>query len=162
MNNELIMQKENFIKRKYFLDEVIPILKGFLSQNSSKFTNEESLVALNKIREHLLLLEEESSTIYKNAKSVRRQLNETCTHDILKRDCNKNIYCCCICHDYFTINDIDFDCFLIDCFDNDYYYENIIQSIILDTAKKNENFFDEFEKKILEKSDNIMVYRRTK
>lgn len=162
MNNELIIEKERLIERKNYLNDVIPVLKAFLSRNSSKFTNTESLVALKKIREHLLLLEEEASTVYLNAKSVRNQLNNTCTHDVLKREGDKNIYCCCICHDYFTINDIDFECFLIDCFENNYYFENIIWNIILDIAKRKENIFDVFEEKLLKKINNAMVYRRTK
>lgn len=162
MDNMLIMQKEKLIERRYFLNDVIPILKGFLNQNSSKFTNEESLLALNKIRQYLLTLEEEAKGIYTNSKIVRRQLNETCTHDVLKKEYGKNIYSCSICHDYFTIDDIDFDCFLTDCIENDPHADNIIWNIILDTASKGESIFDVFEEKLLDKSDNIMVYRRTK
>ena len=160
MNNKLIAEIERHRERQYVLSKVIPEIKTLLKR-SSTFTKEESIIALEKIKQHLILLENELKNGYVTAKKMRRDLHNSCTHEVLIK--NSNCYECCICGKYFIFDDIDFDTFLIDSLEVDpMNYHNLIFHIINEIATSDEDIMDVFEDRLYSKNDNLLVYRRSR
>ena len=165
MNNKLIADIERHKKRNYLLSGVVPELERLVKSNNV-FTKEESIEALNKIRDRLVLLEEELKESYVIAKKMRRELYEGCTHEALIK--RSNYYECVICGEYFMLEGINFNCFLVDSLEerSNLYY--IISCIINEIAIQDEDIFDVFENKLYEKykeydkEDNLLVYRRSR
>ena len=166
MNNKLIADIYKNEKRKDLLCELVPELEKLI-KNSSKFTKKESIEALNKIRERLVLLNEELKNTFVTARKMRWELRQACTHEaLIKRD---NYYECAICGECFKFENIDFNTFLVECLETDYYLYNVILSdIISDIAMKDEDIFDVFEDMLYERYkvhndiDNLLVYRRSR
>ena len=166
MNNKLIVDMERNKKRNYLLGHVVPELEGLI-KNCGTFTKVESIEALNKIKDKLVLLNDELKNTYVMAKRMRRELDECCIHEVLiKRD---NYYECAICGECFKFENIDFNAFLVECLETDYYLYNVILSdIISDIAMKDEDIFNVFEDMLYERYkvhndiDNLLVYRRTR
>lgn len=165
MNNKLIADIERNRKRNYLLSNIVPELE-ILVKNGSVFTKEESIKALSKIKERLILLHEELKNSYVIVKKMRRELYECCTHEaLIKRD---NYYECAICGECFMLEGINFNCFLVDSLEerSNLYY--IISCIINEIAIQDENIFDVFEDRLYEryknynKEDNLLVYRRSR
>ena len=109
MNNKLIADIERHKKRNYLLSGVVPELARLVKSNNV-FTKEESIEALNKIRDRLVLLEEELKESYVIAKKMRRELHEGCTHEALIK--RSNYYECVICGEYFMLEGINFNCLI--------------------------------------------------
>lgn len=166
MNNKLISDIYKNDKRKDLLCKVVPELEKLI-KNSSKFTKKESIEALNKIRDRLVLLQSELKNTFVIARKMRWELRQVCTHEVLiKKD---NYYECAICGECFKLENIDFNTFLVECLETDYYLYNIILSdIISDIAMKDEDIFDVFEDMLYERYkvhndiDNLLVYRRSR
>lgn len=166
MNNKLIADIERNRKRNYLLGHVVPELER-LVKNSGTFTKVESIDSLNKIKDKLVLLNEELKNTYVMAKRMRRELGECCIHEVLiKRD---NYYECAICGECFKFENIDFNAFLVECLEPDYYLYNIILSdVISDIAINGKDIFDVFEDMLYERYkahnniDNLLVYRRSR
>lgn len=166
MNNKLITDIERHRKRNNLLREVVPELER-LVKNSSIFTKEESIKALIIIKERLILLQEELKNSYVIAKKMRRELAEYCTHEVLIK--KSNYYECAICGEYFGLENIDFNTFLVECLEPDHYLYNIIASdIIGEIAMNEEDIFEVFEDMLYERYkehndlDNLLVYRRSR
>ena len=166
MNNKLIADIYINEKRKDLLCKVVPELEGLIN-NSSKFTKKESIKALSIIKERLILLQEELKNSYVIAKKMRRELDECCTHEVLIK--KSNYYECAICGECFGLENIDFNTFLVECLETDYYLYNIILSdIIGKIAMNEEDFFEVFEDMLYERYkehndlDNLLVYRRSR
>ena len=70
MNNKLIAEIGRNDKRISLLREMVPELK-ILLKNASTFTREESIEALNKIREKLVLLEDELKNNYCKENNIK-------------------------------------------------------------------------------------------
>lgn len=166
MNNKLIADIERHRKRNNLLREVVPELER-LVKSSSTFTKEESIKALSIIKERLIFLQEELKNSYVIAKKMRRALDECCTHEVLiKRD---NYYECAICGECFGLENIDFNTFLVECLETDYYLYNVIlTNVISDIAINNKDIFEVFEDMLYERYkkhndiDNLLVYRRSR
>lgn len=166
MNNKLIADICTNEKRNDLLREVAPELEK-LVKSSSTFTKKESIEVLSIIKERLILLQEELKNSYVAAKKMRWELRQACTHEVLiKRD---NYYECAICGECFKFKNIDFNIFLVECLEPDYYLYNVILTdVISDIAVNNKDFFDVFEDMLYEKYkvhndiNNLLVYRRSR
>ena len=163
MNNKLIVEKERLIERRDLLIDVIPKLKTIL-KNSSVFTKEESIIALERIKKYLELLNEEEKNNRVSMKKLHKEIYNSCTHDVIIKENNeKNIYECCICHEYFVLDDINFNCFLIDDVDGKQMsWFSLISHIIKEIAINDDDIFEVFEDKLYSKNNNLLVYRRYK
>lgn len=166
MNNKLIADIERNRKRNYLLGHVVPELEK-LVKNSGTFTKVESIDALNEIKDKLVLLNDELKNTYVMAKRMRRELDECCIHEVLIK--RENYYECAICGECFKLENIDFNTFLVECLEPDYYLYNVILSdVISDIAMNNKDIFDVFEDTLYEKykeydrEDNLLVYRRSR
>ena len=165
MNNKLIADIENNRKRKDLLHKVVPELER-LVKNSGTFSKQESIGALNEIRNRLTMLQDELKNSYVINKKMRRELDECCTHEaLIKRG---NYYECAICGKCFNINDINFNAFLVECLESRPILFIIVSNVISDIAMKEEVFFEVFEDKLYKKYkeyddiDNLLVYRRSR
>lgn len=166
MNNKLITDIERHRKRNNLLREVVPELER-LVKSSSIFTKEECIKALSIIKDRLILLHEELKNSYVIAKKMRRELDECCNHEVLIK--KSNYYECSICGECFKFENIDFNTFLVECLETDYYLYNVILSdIISDIAINNKDIFEVFEDMLYEEYkthndiDNLLVYRRSR
>ena len=149
MNNKLIAEIGRNDKRISLLREMVPELK-ILLKNGSTFTREESIEVLNKIREKLVLLEDELKNNYVLAKKLRRQVHEECTHEALVK--KSNYYECAICDECFKLDDINFNTFLVECLETDYYLYNVIlTNVISDIAINNKDIFEVFKDMLYER-----------
>ena len=166
MNNKLIADIERNRKRNYLLGIVVPELEK-LVRNSSAFTKKESIEVLNEIKNRLTMLQEELKNSYVIARKMRWELRQSCTHEVLvKKD---NYYECAMCGECFKFENIDFNTFLVECLETDYYLYNVILTgVISDIAMKDENIFEVFEDMLYERYkvhnniDNLLVYRRSR
>ncbi len=159
MNNKLIAEIERHKERQYVLSKVVPEIKSLLKK-SSIFTKEESITALKKIKQHLIILEEEYKNRFVTAKRMRKELYDSCTHDILTK--NANWYECFICRDRFILDDIDFNCFLIESLEENPMLYSIISHIINEIATNDEDIMEVFEDRLYSKNDNLLIYRRSR
>ena len=165
MNNKLIADIERNKKRNYLLGNIVPELE-ILVKNGGAYTKEESMEALNKIRDKLVLLQSELKNSNVIARKLRRELYECCTHEILIK--RSNYYECAICGECFRLENIDFNTFLIDSLEerSNLYY--IISCIVSEIAMNDGNIFDVFENRLYEKyreyykEDDLLVYRRSR
>ena len=166
MNNKLIADIYKNEKRKDLLCELVPELEKLI-KNSRIFTKKESIEALNKIRDRLVLLNEELKNTFVTARKMRWELRQACTHEaLIKRD---NYYECAICGECFKFENIDFNTFLVECLETDYYLYNVILTdVITDIAINNKDIFEVFEDMLYERYkkhndiDNLLVYRRSR
>ena len=163
MDNKLIAEIEVRSKREKILDNVIPEIKRLLNVDSSKFTKEESIVALEKIRDYFVSLDEEYKSHFTNIKSLYLTLYDTCKHEVLMRENNSNICKCAICGERLIIDDINFDCFLIDSIEGNHMNSwSLISYIIKEIASNDEDIMEVFEDKLYSKNDSLLVYRRSR
>ena len=165
MNNKLIADIEMNRKRNNLLRDIVPELEK-LVKSSSTFTKEESIEALNEIKERLVLLKEEENNSYIMVKKKRFELRQVCTHEaLIKRD---NYYECVICGECFKFENIDFNTFLLECLDERHYLFVMASDIISEIAMNDEDIFDVFEDRLYEKykdydkEDNLLIYRRSR
>lgn len=165
MNNKLIADIERNRQRNYLLGHVVPELER-LVKSSSTFTKEESIEALNKIKERLLSLQEELKDSYVMARKMRRELDKCCTHEVLIK--RANYYECSICGECFMLDGINFNCFLVDSLEERTNLYYIISCLINEIAIQDEDVFNVFEDKLYKKYkeyddiDNLLVYRRSR
>lgn len=166
MNIKLISDIYINEKRKDLLCKVVPELEKLI-KNSSKFTKKESIEVLNKIRDRLVLLQSELKNTFVTARKMIWELRQACTHEVLiKKD---NYYECAICGECFKFENIDFNTFLVECLEPDYYLYNVIlYDIIGEIAMNEDDFFEVFEDMLYERYkvhndiDNLLVYRRSR
>lgn len=166
MNNKLIANIYINEKRKDLLCKVVPELERLIN-NGSKFTKEESIKALSIIRDKVVMLQEELKNTFVAARKMRWGLRQACTHEILvKKD---YYYECAICDECFKLDSINFDAFLVECLETDYYLYNVILAdVISDIAINNKDIFEVFEDMLYERYkkrndiDNLLVYRRSR
>jgi len=165
MNNKLIANIERHRKRGDLLRNVVPELER-LVKNSDTFTKEESITALNKIRDSLVLLSDELKNSYVMAKKMRIELRDCCTHEVLIK--RSNYYECVICGECFRIDDINFNCFLVDSLEESPMLYYTISCIINEIAINDKDIFIIFEEMLYKKykdydnSDNLLIYRRSR
>lgn len=165
MNNKLIADIERNRKRNYLLGNIVPELEK-LVKNGGAFTKKDSIEALNKIRDRLVLLQGELKDSYVAARKMRKELNECCTHEVLIK--RSNYYECAICGECFMLENIDFNTFLLECLDESHYLFVIVSDVISEIAINDGNIFDVFEDRLYEKykeydkEDNLLVYRRSR
>lgn len=165
MNNKLIADIERNRKRRDLLRNVVPELER-LVKNSDTFTKEKSIEVLNKIRESLVLLSDELKNSYVMAKKMRMELRDCCTHEVLIK--RSNYYECVICGECFGINDINFNCFLVESLEQKTILYYIISCVINEIAINDDDIFNVFEDMLYYKykdyddSDNLLVYRRSR
>ena len=164
MNNKLIANIYINEKRKDLLCKVVPELEKII-KNSSKFTKKESIEALSIIRDKVVLLQEELKNTFVAARKMRWGLRQACTHEALVK--KSNYYECAICDECFKLDDINFNSFLVECLETDYYLYNVIlTNVISDIAINNKDIFEVFEDMLYERYkkhndiDNLLVYRR--
>lgn len=165
MNNKLIADIYKNGKRNDLLKEIVPKLET-LVKNSDTFTKKESVTALNKVRDSLVLLRDELNSSYVKAKGMRKILRNSCTHEIIIK--KSNYYECVICGECFKLDDINFNCFLVENLEECSMLYYIISCIINDIAMNDEDVFSVFEDMLYDKyknygdSDNLLVYRRSR
>ena len=165
MNYRLIVDIYINEKRKNLLRKIVPELDT-LVKNSISFTRKESIEALNKIKDRLVLLQTELKESYVIAKKMRKELNESCTHEVLiKRD---NYYECVICGECFGLENIDFNTFLVESLEERANLYYITSCVISEIAMNDEDIFGVFEDRLYknyknyDKEDNLLVYRRSR
>ena len=165
MNNKLIADIERNRKINNLLRDIVPELEK-LVKSSSTFTKEESIEALNEIKNRLTILQEELKNSYVMARKMRRQLDECCTHEVLIK--RANYYECSICGECFMLDSINFNCFLVDSLEGRANLYYIISCMINEIAIQDEDVFNVFEDKLYEKYknyddiNNLLVYRRSR
>lgn len=167
MDNKLILEKrdvETRLKKLFCNYTKIEFYSKFLDEYSECFKKEESIKALNKIREYILNLDKEYKDLEKRKDEINNEIISKCSHDIvsLNKYCNKDKYYCCMCG-----NDIDklhINSFVIDVDDGLNY--DVLYDLIYDIAKNNEDINDVFEYYVqqyrLNNKFNIKVLRRKK
>lgn len=162
MNNKLIAEKERLSKRHRALREVIPKIKELL-KDREQFSKKDSIEALKKITDYLSQFEEEARMDFITLKKLHRDIINNCNHEILVKEGIKNIYHCAICNELFMLDDIDFDCFLIESIeDSAMNYFWLLSSIIKEIATNDENIMDIFESRLYKKNNKLLVYRRSR
>ena len=164
MNKELYIKREGLQKKERELYYLISNLQLFLKENEKKFTKEESIKSLIKIKDYLELKKQEHECCEDKEKELYKELHTTCRHEIAIKYSNRPAYECLICNCC-----IDKDRNIIEkiadiCIDttNDYQVayliEDLFKEIVYSDKDLNETIIPFLEN--LQYERNIKVKRR--
>lgn len=163
MNNDLYIKIENLNKTFWELSSLIQTLTDFLKENESKFKNDESIKALNRIKVYLELKNKEYYNCKAELKQNELELRTTCKYEIAIKSDN-TFYQCLICNSYLRCQSNIGPEVSIICIDvkNDYQTTDKIKKVLKDIMYNDRDLIEiisEYIEKIQYESD-IKVYRR--
>ena len=112
MINKLLIEKDVLKRKANSLCTNILTLRNFINTAEKIFMDNESKIALEKIRNYLDDMTKELNLIYTRLEILRGEIDKNCKHEIL---CNNNYFCnCAICHKHFSKDEVNFECLIVD------------------------------------------------
>lgn len=161
MNKKLYKEIKIKLKELQNIVYKTSTLENFLQENEKNFTREESIKALNKIREYLLEQQKIQTTLEREFKELITRQTKTCNHEVsIKRNISPSFYCL-ICGKYMGDNQFDIPNLSVDV-SKDYEVYYIIEKHFEELIQNNENILESITKLLenLQYERNIKVLRR--
>lgn len=156
--NKLIVEKYELRRKARNLCSNILTLRNFINTAEKIFIDNESKLALERIKKYLDGVTKELNLVNTMSKVVRDKIITNCKHEILC--CNDYFLSCAICHKRFSKDDVNFECLIAEGHEINTSFQ--IENIILDIAKRNGEILQEFEDIAFENYENILVRRKTR
>lgn len=161
MNKELYREIKSKLKELQNITFVASTLESFLIENENKFKKEESIKALNKIREYLQEKQKIQSILESEYKELITRQTRTCNHEIsIKKSTSPSFYCL-ICGKNMGENQNNIPNLSVDV-SKDYEVYYIIEKHFETLIYNNENIEESIIKLLenLQYERNIKVLRR--
>lgn len=161
MNKELYIEIKYKLKKLQDLSFKIGMLEKFLKENENNFKREESINALNKIKEYYILKKKEIKILEQNYKELITIQTKTCNHEIsIKKTISSSFYCL-ICGKYMGENQNEIEGLSIDT-TKDYEAYYIIEKHFEELLNGEEDILDSMVKLLetLQYEKNIRLLRR--
>jgi len=155
MINKLIVEQYELRKKGNSLSSKILTLRNFINTAERIFIDNESKIAIEKIKKYLDDLTKELNIVHLRLKEVKDETNKNCKHEIL---CHNGY--CAICGNIFSESEVNSECLIAE--GHEVNTRSQINNIILDIAKRNGDISLEFEDIVFENYENILVRRKTR
>ena len=119
-------------KRITMLHESIPKIENLINY-SSVFKNKDSIESLDVIKKKLLVLKDEFRSDIVQKRKMIFELHNNCKHEVLVS--SSKGYRCPVCDACIALNNIDFDCFLVDSLEEKPFIYIYIEDILKEIAR---------------------------
>lgn len=159
MNKELYIKERELLEKVRSLYSTFNSLREFLNKNEKKFINKKSILALQEIKEYLIILKEQLNKEDKNYKSLQRELISSCKHELVIKDGYN--FVCPICESFFG-NIIPDDTLLAIDVSKDYKASSKINSTLKEVVYSDKDLIETFLELLeeIQYENDIRIYRR--